>query len=77
MDSQRAKAAATFGKAFMDEARSNPQPPKSSVTSSQAIANKRPIPTYAAGGKVARCAAGGVAKKRHGVTDPGRGPKLI
>ena len=93
---QRSKAAATFGKAFMDEARSTPPLPANSAVASQRTANARPIPTFKAGGMVrkavdmtptpsepnpalatrkgtARFAAGGVAKKRHGVPDPGRG----
>ncbi len=52
-DGQRSKAAATFGKEFMREARSNPALAKNSAVASQTKANARPIPTYAAGGPAA------------------------
>lgn len=50
-DAMRAKAAALFGKGFMDAAK--PQPPaKNAAVASQKVANSRPIPTYKVGGVV-------------------------
>lgn len=61
-DAMRAKARATFGKSFMDAAK--PQPlAKNAATASQAVANKRPIPTYKVGGAVKK-ADGGVIPER-------------
>lgn len=75
MDEQRRKAAAAFGKDFMAVAKP-PAPARNGAVASQTKANARPIPTYKDGGKVGKYAAGGIGKKRHGVPDPGRGPKL-
>lgn len=66
-DSQRAKARATFGKTFFDNAKPKPLA-KNAATASQKVANSRPIPTYKDGGKVmsdriaARIAAGNYGK---------------
>jgi hypothetical protein len=66
-DSQRAKARATFGKTFFDNAKPKPLA-KNAATASQKVANSRPIPTYKDGGNVmperiaARIAAGNYGK---------------
>lgn len=59
-DPQRSKAAAMFGKAFMDAAKPTP-PAKNYATAQQKVANSRPIPTYKTGGVVKK-AMGGEAR---------------
>lgn len=61
-DPQRSKAAAMFGKTFMDAAKPTP-PAKNYATAQQKVANSRPIPTYKVGGPVKK-AMGGEARKR-------------
>lgn len=59
-DPQRSKAAAMFGKTFMDAAKPTP-PAKNYATAQQKVANSRPIPTYKTGGVVKK-AMGGEAR---------------
>lgn len=59
-DPQRSKAAAMFGKTFMDAAKPTPDP-KNYATAQQKVANSRPIPTYKVGGVVKK-AMGGEAR---------------
>ena len=60
-DPQRSKAAAMFGKTFMDAAKPTP-PAKNYATAQQKVANSRPIPTYKVGGPVKK-AMGGEARQ--------------
>jgi hypothetical protein len=56
-DPQRSKAAAMFGKTFMDAAKPTP-PAKNYATAQQKVANSRPIPTYKVGGPVKKAMGG-------------------
>lgn len=62
-DPQRAKARATFGKVFMENAKPKPLA-KNAATASQKVANQRPIPTYKNGGIVKKADGGSVMADR-------------
>jgi len=61
-DTQRAKARATFGSTFFENAKPTP-PAKNFATAQQKTANSRPIPTFKVGGAVKK-AEGGLPRNR-------------